>query len=134
MKGSIIYSSLIVIVAVLIIAAAVAEMFSYLQKSQWKTLQEESGLVAAENTRKEAIAYLQALPYEELYKAEGIHDDLRIVKFPDDYKMVNEHCGFVATLISFAGNEVVYEIWSRCKFTDKEQIEKVKVKFNATTQ
>ena len=128
MKGTLLYSALIAIIALFIVGMVVAEVFSYLLNAQWKSRQEEMIYVNAESTVKEAINYVQSYPYEELNAAEGIHDDLETAKFPDEYKMVSTQCGFVATLISFAQEEVIYEIWARCKFNQQEKIEKVKVK------
>jgi hypothetical protein len=134
MKGILLYTALLVMAGMILIALTVAELYSYLQTVHGKSLRDDLMLVQMENTTTTAIAYLQSIPYESLGETQGITEELQQAHYPQDYNMLNENCGFVATLISFAGNEVVFELWVRCRFDAQEKIEKVKVKFNTIVQ
>src|SRR4030042_4650233 len=130
MKGNLIYSALVLMAIVFIIAAVVADIVSILHNQRREKIRGEEVVRKVENTMDEAINFLYTIPYEDIHDTEGIHDELMNVNFPEQWKMVNENCGFIATLISFSGDEVVWEIWARCCFADIDKIEKAKVKYS----
>lgn len=127
-NGALIYTALIIMVIVFLVAIIISEGVSMLRYQRIETLQEERLVVLLDNTIQEGISYVQSLLYEEINKTKGIYTDLMGVEFPVGWVMQDERCGFIASLISLSGYDAVWEIWSRCSFAGIDKIEKVKVK------
>jgi len=128
-KGSLIHLAIIIMGIVMILALAVSNILSLLREQYWSALRNEEIEMRLENSMKKAIESIQALPFEKYEPSEGIYEELSGLQFPKDWKMIDEQCGYVATIISFSGDEYVMEIWTRCNIKGLEKIEKAKIKF-----
>ncbi len=129
-KGALIYTALIIMIIVFILAIVISEVVSMLRYQRRELLREEQILVVLDNTIQEGISYLQSIPYEDINRTNGIYDDLVEVQYPDGWVMIDKRCGFIASLISFSSTDAIWEIWCRCRFPDVEKMEKVKVRFS----
>lgn len=128
-RGSLIHLALIIMGIVMILALVVSNILSLLKEQYWSTSKNDEIEMRLENTMRKAIESIQALPFEKYEPIEGIYEELAGLQFPNDWKMIDEECGFVATIISFSGDEYVMEIWTKCKIKGLEKIQKAKIKF-----
>jgi hypothetical protein len=129
-RGALIYTALIIMVIIFILAVVVSEVVSMLRYERKERIREEQILLQLDNTIQEGISYVQSIPFEDIRRAKGLHDDLMKAEYPAEWVMVSERCGFVASLLSLSGDEVVWEIWGRCRYRDVDKIEKVKVRMS----
>lgn len=129
-NGALIYTALIIMVIVFFVVVIISEGVSMLRYHRRESLREEQLVVLLDNTIQEGISYVQSLPYEEINRTKGIYTELIGVEFPGGWVMLDERCGFIASLISLSGYDAVWEVWARCNFAAMDRVEKVKVKLS----